>query len=49
MFGQMARETILANAAPFPAKAMEAGFMHKHHEIGDALADALGGVKAKGG
>ena len=42
VFGNMAQETLLADSAPFPAKAMEAGFEFKHHEVTDALAAIYG-------
>lgn len=41
LFGRMARETLLADAAPFPAKAMEAGFQFKHPELPGALTEVL--------
>lgn len=44
LFGQMAEETILADLAPFPAKAMEAGFQFTHNRIKDALADIFSGT-----
>lgn len=43
IFGRMAAETILADAAPFPAKAMEAGFEFRHPELTPALEYVLHG------
>lgn len=43
LFGQMASETILSDIAPFPAKAMEAGFQFRHPELPGALEEILHG------
>lgn len=43
LFGQMAEETILSDIAPFPAKALEAGFQFRHPVLPGALAAILNG------
>ena len=43
LLGRLADETLLADVAPFPAKAMEAGFHFKHPELPAAMTDSLCG------
>jgi uncharacterized protein (TIGR01777 family) len=43
LFGKMAEETILSDLAPFPAKAMEAGFQFRHPTLQGALEEILHG------
>ncbi len=41
IFGRMADETILSDLAPYPAKALAAGFHFKHPELPEALESTL--------
>ncbi len=41
LFGQMADETLLSDIAPFPTKALEAGFQFRHPALPGALEEIL--------